>query len=250
MILFLTYHKVCAGRGEEAEFYTVSRPVLARQLRAVAAAGLQPLGPADLTKARPAADRRFMLSFDDGTKDHAETVMPLLNSLNLRAVFFVPTAQLNQPGYLSSAQLKELAAAGHTIGCHSHEHKRMDVLSKDEIQHQFEQSRSILRDATGVEPWIFAPPGGFINAAVRAAALHSGLRHIRTMRWGFNRQPDLAALETVPINRHTSDRQFQNILEGRQSRLVYFGKQAVKTLVPARAYERLRSWICKSGRKN
>ena len=158
-------------------------------------------------------------------------------------MFFVPTARLGRPGYLTTVQLRELADAGHTIGCHSHEHKRMDTMSGEEIQRQLQTSRKILRDTTGVEPWIFAPPGGFLNAAMRAAALRSGLRVIRTMRWGFNRRPDFAALETIPLNRHTRDREFQNILEGRQSRLLYWGKQAAKALVPARAYERLRGWI-------
>ena len=205
---------------------------------------------AALLKPEHAAATQCFVSFDDGTQDHHEIVFPLLQQLGLRGVFFVPTAKLNQPGYLTSVQLRELADAGQTIGCHSHEHKRMDVLSNEEIQRQLETSRNILRDTTGVEPGIFAPPGGFSNSAVRTAALRSGLRIIRTMRWGFNRQPDFAALETISLNRHTNDRQFQNILEGRQRRLLYLGKQAAKALVPARAYERLRSWIFELARKH
>ena len=249
MILILTYHKVCADSGGQ-DFYTVTPGTFAKQLQVLAAAGKSPQDAVTLLKPADTPGPRCYLSFDDGTQDHYSVVFPLLKKLGLGAVFFVPTAKLNQPGYLTSAQLRELADAGQTIGCHSHDHKRMDGMSNDEIQHQLETSRDILRDTTGVEPWIFAPPGGFINAAVREAALRSGLRVIRTMRWGFNRRPDLAALETVPLNRHTSNRQFQNILEGRQSRLVYFGKQAAKALVPARAYERLRSWVFKVARKH
>ena len=250
MILFLTYHKVAAQAEDDADFYTVSHDTLAQQLHALAAAGRSPMDATALQKTGPAGAAQCFVSFDDGTQDHREIVFPLLQQLGLRGVFFVPTARRNQPGYLTSAQLRELADAGQTIGCHSHEHKRLDVMSSEEIHRQLETSRKILRDITGVEPWIFAPVGGFMNAAVRDAALNSGLRVIRTMRWGFNQRPDFATLETIPLNRHTTDREFQNILAGRQSRLLYFGKQAAKALVPARAYERLRGWIFRVARKH
>ncbi len=243
MILFLTYHKVVAPPDGDPDFYTVSRDELARQLDALAAAGRSPMDVAALRTPGPPAAPQCFLSFDDGTPDHHQIVFPLLQQRGLRGVFFVPTARLNRSGYLSSAQVRELADAGHTIGCHSHDHQRMDVMSSEEIQRQLKTSQDILRDTIGVEPWIFAPPGGFTNAAVREAALRSGLRVTRTMRWGFNRQPDLTALETIPLNRHTREREFQKILEGRQSRLLYWGKEAAKAMVPARAYERLRGWV-------
>ena len=250
MILFLTYHKVVAASESDADFYTVSRNRLAQQLGALAGAGRSPLDATTLRQPATAGAAQCFVSFDDGTQDHHAIVLPVLRQLGLRGVFFVPTAKLNQPGYLTSAQLRELADAGQTIGCHSHDHKRLDVMSREEIRRQLDTSRKILRDTAGVEPWIFAPVGGFTNAAVRDAAQNSGLRVIRTMRWGFNRRPDFAALETIPINRHTNDREFQNMLAGRQSRLLYFGKQAAKALVPARAYERLRGWIFRFARKH
>ena len=250
MILFLTYHKVAARAEDDTDFYTVSRDSFSRQLQALTVAGKPPLDPVALRGTPPSPKEQCFLSFDDGTQDHHEIVFPLLQRLGRRGVFFVPTAKLDRPGYLTSAQLRELAAAGHTIGCHSHDHKRLDVMSPEEIQRQLDTSRKILHDTTGVEPWIFAPVGGFVNATVRDAARRSGLRVIRTMRWGFNRRPNFAALETIPINRHTTDREFENMLAGRQSRLLYFGKQAAKAMVPGRAYERLRSWIFKFARKH
>ncbi|MCU0783750.1 MAG: polysaccharide deacetylase family protein [Verrucomicrobia bacterium] len=252
MILFLTYHRVCADAkfAQDREFYAVSRSTLAQHLRDLIAAGMSPLDLSTLSTSADQTSRRCYLSFDDGTQDHCESVLPLLQEFNLRAVFFVPTAKLDQPGRLTRSQLRELADAGQTIGCHSHEHKRMDTMSAGEIRRQFDTSQKILRQETGAAPWIFAPPGGFINSAVCAAALDSGLRVIRTMRWGFNRQPDLTALETVPLNRHTTDRQFQKILAGRQSRFLYLGKQAAKALVPARAYERLRALAFRAARTN
>lgn len=245
MILFLTYHRVCADGMPDSnrEFYTVTRTKLAQHLRELVAAGVPPLDAPTVTASVDSSTRRSYLSFDDGTLDHYELVLPLLTEFKLRAVFFVPTAKLDQPGRLTSVQLRELVDAGHTIGCHSHEHKRMDTMTAKEIRQQLNTAKKILREQTGVEPWIFAPPGGYINSTIRNAALECGLRVIRTMRWGFNRQLDLTSLETVPINRYTTDRQFQKILAGRQSRLPYLAKEAAKALVPIRAYERLRALV-------
>src|SRR5207245_776655 len=91
-------------------------------------------GPRDsgvTTRSEPAApeDGRtppFMLSFDDGTVDHYEVVSPLLEAAGRAAIFFVPTAKLNQPGRLTGGMVKEMAKAGHTIGLHGHEHRRLD----------------------------------------------------------------------------------------------------------------------------
>ncbi len=243
MILFLTYHRVCAEQApfSNREFYSITRGTLVQHLQDLLAVGLSPQDVSAISGGTEGNPRHCFLSFDDGTVDHHQVVLPLLREFNVRAVFFVPTAKLDQPGRLNRAQLRELAESGHTIGCHSHEHKRMDTMTAAEIRQQFNASKKTLHELTGTDPWIFAPPGGYLNSTVSAAAFESGLRVIRTMRWGFNRRPDLAALETVPLNHYITKRQFQKILVGRQPRLLYLGKQAAKALVSARTYERLRA---------
>lgn len=242
MILFLTYHRVCATDAERdpAEVYTVSAEQLAAHLQALEAAGLTPAPPETLLQPDAASVGRCYLSFDDGTSDHAELVLPALRARNWRAVFFVPTAKLDRPGRLSRTQLRQLADAGHTLGCHGHEHRRMDTMRAGEMCEQLDTALRILRESTGAAPWIFAPPAGYLNGALRAAALERGLRVIRTMRWGFNRRPNFTALETVPIYRDTDAAAFAAILAGRQPRGLYAAKETLKALVPIRVYERLR----------
>lgn len=243
MILFLTYHRVCAGETApgSTDVYTVSAAQFAAHLDALAAAGLFPQPPQSLLFPTGAAERHCYLSFDDATRDHAEIVLPHLRARNWQAIFFVPTAKLEQPGRLSRAQLQELVAAGHTIGCHGHEHRRMDRMRPGEMHDQLDTALRMLRELTGAAPWIFAPPGGYLNAALRRAALDRGLRVIRTMRWGFNRRPDLTALETMPIRRDTDARAFEAILAGRAPRGLYRAKETLKALLPISLYERLRA---------
>ena len=250
MILFLTYHKVSGGAGGESDFYTVSRDQLALELRALAGAGYQPLPVARLLEQNDFPGRNYLLSFDDGTLDHYTVTFPLLQETGGRAVFFVPTAKINRPGYVTTAQLREMAAAGQTIGFHSHDHKRLDTMTDREMRDQMRNSRDILGGITGTPPWIFAPVGGFINPHLQEVALGFGVRAIRTMEWGYNETVDLTALETVPLNRHTTIKQFQEILAARRGRSLYVGKQALKALLPMHTYERLRGLAFRVTGKN
>jgi peptidoglycan/xylan/chitin deacetylase (PgdA/CDA1 family) len=50
-------------------------------------------------------DRCFLLTFDDGLADHAETVLPILQDRGLRGVFFVPAAVLTGHRMLPAHQI-------------------------------------------------------------------------------------------------------------------------------------------------
>lgn len=250
MILFLTYHKVSGEAGGEPDFYTVSRDQLALELRALTDAGYQPLNVASLLEQNEFPGRNYLLSFDDGTLDHYTVTFPLLQERGCRAVFFVPTAKINRPGYVTTAHLREMAAAGQTIGFHSHDHKRLDIMTDSEMRYQMRKSRDILGGITGAPPWIFAPVGGFINRHLREVAKGFSVRAIRTMEWGYNETVDLTALETIPLNRHTTREKFREILAARRGRSMYVGKQAIKALLPPRAYERLRGLVFRLSGKN
>ena len=262
MILFLTYHKV-ARRGQAAgDFYTVSEDALERQLEMVRENGFQFLAPEEIlmwrtteVKQQTASSRQpsppkeerekapeavCIPSFDDGTADHFDVVVPLLERRKCRALFFVPTARLNRPKYLTTQQLVAMRRAGHTVGSHSHEHERLDRLAEEDVRVQLEISRQILSDALGAPPRFFAPPGGYFSALVQRVAIEQDLTVIRTMRWGYNHRPVLASLECVPINRNVTEVEFRRVLEGRDLRLAYAGKQLAKSLVPGWLYEKLR----------
>jgi peptidoglycan/xylan/chitin deacetylase (PgdA/CDA1 family) len=199
----------------------------------------------DLLQNRTPAQGSYVLSFDDGTSDHYDAVFPLLQKHGCQGIFFIPTVKLNKEGYVTNAQIQKLAAAGHMIGFHSHEHRRLDMLSAEEIHRQIVLSQTIITDITGTKPVIFSPPGGFMNESIRKIALEQGVQAIRTMRWGYNRNIDLTALETIPINRYTNEKRFLNILEGHNGQFLYNAKETLKRLVPLRSYERLRSILFK-----
>jgi len=244
MILVLTYHKVLRGPDPKRRFYTIQGEQLERQLEMLVQSGLEAVSPEKLVDSAQPCERAYLLTFDDGTLDHYEVVLPILARYGCHGVFFVPSSRLDRPGYLSSKQVVEMSRAGQTIGLHSHEHRRLDWLGEEDIRVQMEISRQTIGDLTGKPPIFFAPVGGYVNRCVRSVALESGVRVIRTMRWGYNENPDLAALECIPVNRYFTEHEFRQVLEfRRRSAMLYGAKEIAKKMIAPQAYESLRSIV-------
>lgn len=242
-MLFLTYHKI--AQGDSAEFYTIRAEVLREHLELLRRVEKRPANIESLLN-KSAGQDDYFVTFDDGTADHFELVMPILEEFGIRGVFFVPTDKLDRPGSLSRAQVLELSGRGHEIGCHSHKHRRLDTQSDDSIREQLTVSTTIIAQLTGKMPRILAPPGGFTSHSVRRISGELGMPLIRTMKWGLNCPLVLNDLETIPINRKFSSAKLEGILAGRRLarlRFLYNLKEAAKALVPLRLYERVRNGI-------
>ena len=245
MILVLTYHKVLREVEPKPEFYTVEAEHLETQLDTLARSGFDALAPTDLLNFQSRQRPGYVLTFDDGTLDHYEVVAPIVERHRVRAIFFVPTAKLGRAGYMTSEQVADLGRAGHTLGLHSHEHRRLDWLMEEDIRVQMDVSRQILGELAGSPPVMFAPVGGFMDRRVKRVALESGVQVIRTMHWGYNRRCDVKELECIPLNRFVDQEQFSRVLRMRSRSLLYAAKQVTKKMVPGVVYERLREWVFK-----
>lgn len=243
MILVLTYHKVLREREPRPEFYSITADDLERQLKSLAQSSLGALAPEALCRGSIPERPAYLLTFDDATLDHYEVVAPLLARYNLRGIFFTPTARFDRPGCLSRQQARELSQAGHLLGLHSHEHRRLDILPEEDIRAQMERSREILTEVVGEPPVTFAPVGGYLDRRVRTVALESGVRVIRTMRWGYNPSADLVSLDCIPVNGFFTDHQFEQALQFRSRSGLYRAKQFAKRLLPTAAYEGLRARV-------
>lgn len=244
MILVLTYHKVLRAVDSESGFYTIAADQLERQLELLSRNGLRALGPGELVGREASSERAYLLSFDDGTVDHYEVVLPLLVRYGCRAVFFVPSARLDRPGYLSSQQATELSKAGQTLGLHGHEHRRLDSVPEADMRQQMELSHKIIKGLMGESPLFFAPVGGYMNRRLRAIALESGIKVIRTMQWGYNQKLDLRAVQCIPVNCYFTEARFRQVLEfRRRSAMLYAVKEITKKMVPSRTYESLRRMV-------
>ncbi len=138
------------------------------------------------------------LSFDDGNWSDLDVVLPALQRRGLRASFFIVPGWLGEPGFLSKRDLKELLAAGMTIGNHGLQHHDWTTLEHDRLEHEVAQGRRLLDELTGAEIHSLAIPYGAYNDMVLDVLRRQGYEHVYT-RDGGPADPEawLQSRETV-----------------------------------------------------
>jgi peptidoglycan/xylan/chitin deacetylase (PgdA/CDA1 family) len=98
---------------------------------------------------RPIDEPCFHLSFDDGFDNHYRNAFPILEELEIKATFFVPSklvdstdAEFLEAWWTRDVDplptrmmrwnwLREMNAAGHEIGSHTRSHARLSDISED-----------------------------------------------------------------------------------------------------------------------
>lgn len=94
-----------------------------------------------------AAGRRIALTYDDGPNPvHTPTLLSLLDRFGARATFFsIGMWAEREPGLL-----REVHAAGHAIGNHTHTHPRMPLISTGAVREELRRCRDAV-EGSGVE---------------------------------------------------------------------------------------------------
>lgn len=122
-----------------------------------------------------AGRRGVVVTFDDGNRSDVEIGLPALHSRGIVATFFIVAERLDQPGYLTRDEVRELSNAGMTIGFHGLRHHSWRSLSDHELRDELEGGRSMLEDTVEQPVTEASCPFGEYDRRV--------LRHLR--RLGF-----------------------------------------------------------------
>jgi peptidoglycan/xylan/chitin deacetylase (PgdA/CDA1 family) len=140
--------------------------------------------------------RHVAVSFDDGVVSHFEAAFPALSARGMTATFFITTAWVGKPGYVTWPQLREMKIAGMSIQSHTRTHPFLSELTLGKLRDELAGSKADLDDALGQATDTLALPGGDAPAArFRSLVEEVGYRVVATSRWGTN---PVAKLDHAP----------------------------------------------------
>src|SRR4029077_4416214 len=175
----LMYHDIAPAAGREAvgfpgplaARYKLQPAAFEAHLDAVAATGLE---VRTLNGDGGGSPPAVAVTFDDGGAS-APLAAAALERRGWRGQFFVTTARIGTPGFMSAEQLRELDRRGHLIGSHSHSHPTyMGRLTRAQLEQEWTRSRVVLAEILGSAPRTASVPGGHLSADVIATAAAAG----------------------------------------------------------------------------
>ena len=126
-------------------------------------------------------------SFDDGYLSDYEVVFPLLIKFNIFATFFIVPEFVNQKGYMTWIQIKEMSDAGMEIGSHSMTHPYMTTLPTEQLLRELKDSKMQIEQCIDKEVVSFAYPFGDCSGQTHKAAIEVGYKNICISRPGMSK---------------------------------------------------------------
>jgi peptidoglycan/xylan/chitin deacetylase (PgdA/CDA1 family) len=249
--VFLMYHELeLPGRAlcrvEQGYVrYVLREDEFGRQMEWLKEAGFEGASVGDSISSP--APKRLALTFDDGCETDLITAAPILKRQGFHATFYLTVEFLNKPGYLSFAQVQELAHLGFEIGCHSMSHAYLDELDSQGVHREIAEARDRLQQISGTLVQHFSCPGGRYSKPAISVAREAGFTSFATSDRHANLSSgDRFLLGRIAILRDTEIGSFQSICRGQglwKMRLSDSGRDIAKIVLGNAFYDRFRALL-------
>jgi peptidoglycan/xylan/chitin deacetylase (PgdA/CDA1 family) len=123
------------------------------------------------------------LTFDDGPSIYTPQVLSILQANSIHATFFCVGEWVSYyPNYVQQEY-----SAGNVVGNHTWDHPDLTTLSTTDVQTQINKTSTLIQQTIGVQPTLFRPPYGAINASVKGQIAQMNLTpvlwNIDTQDW-------------------------------------------------------------------
>jgi peptidoglycan/xylan/chitin deacetylase (PgdA/CDA1 family) len=169
------YHRIVpiAEAGNSLRGLVVPPETFAAQLDTLEGAGWHTITAAmlanDLGTGVKPPPKSFVITLDDGWDDGYTYAFPTLARHGFVATYFVIAGRIDESGFLTSAHLKELVAAGDEIGDHTMSHFNLTGGTDSSRRYQVEAAAARIAQVTGHWPESLAYPFGGENAGAAAS---------------------------------------------------------------------------------
>ncbi len=157
-------------------------------------------------------DNAVAVTFDDGFASTFEHAMRVLTRLRIPATMFMVADRIGadndwmhrrgmpQRTLMDAAQLREMHAAGITIGSHTLTHPKLPECEPEQMLREIADSKSRLEDVLSHPVQHFAYPYGLYDDTARRMVEESGYLSACSTRSGFNnRETDRYELRRIEV---------------------------------------------------
>jgi peptidoglycan/xylan/chitin deacetylase (PgdA/CDA1 family) len=127
------------------------------------------------------------ITFDDGNASDAAIALPMLRKHHLVASFFVIFGRIDQPGSLSSDDVRQLVAEGMTVGSHGMRHRPWREVNDAELRAELVDAATAIAGVTGEPVRDAACPFGSYDRRVLSALRATSFRRVYTVDGGAAR---------------------------------------------------------------
>jgi Polysaccharide deacetylase len=164
-----------------------------------------------------------VVTFDDGTSDWLDVVLPALEEYSVPAVFYVATQfideQIDFPDAgtpLTWAALGELASHPLvTIGAHTHSHRVLADVSADEAERESTRCNELLAEHLGIACRHFAYPKAVLGSPSAEVVIRRHYASAALAGGGANKSPcDPFRLRRTPLTVRDTEEDFTAKLAG------------------------------------
>lgn len=185
------------------------------------------------------------VTFDDGHVSNFEYALPILQSQNLKARFFITVGWTgHRRGYMGWPELRALHEAGQSIGAHGWTHTLLTHCNERDLQTELTGARLALEDGLGTSITSMSLPGGRYNRRVLAACEAAGYTMIFTSIPRAESTPLGPLVGRLNIRGNMELEWISNLFQPGSNMLSSLGRQyriktAAKAMLGDRLYERL-----------
>ncbi len=210
----LMYHQVCTPPSSGDTNLFLDPRLFAGQLDYLKKNGYTTITMQDLYDAwndgKPLPAKPVILTFDDGYEEMYTNVLPEFTKRDMTGTFFIITSFLDQPGSLSTAQVKEMHDKGMEIGCHTYYHSSLPSAN---LEKELKKSREVLEKAVGGEVrFLCYPFGEYDDTVIKKAREYGYYMAVTTKSGKATSDQGFFELKRVRINCGDGAGRLQGIL--------------------------------------